>query len=114
MAHFALVRPLGELHFCYKVRLNPRSTTPLSLLAPMQSVEVGIKSLLARVNALIREHTKRIQELRKQLTKADSRATADAIEREIETNAANLDTLKVQQKALKRGIIPEELIGGAA
>jgi hypothetical protein len=65
--------------------------------------------LLARVNAAIADHIKLIGDRRRQLKKADSRRSADAIEREIETLAKRYDVLKVQQKALKRGIIPDEL-----
>jgi predicted nucleic acid-binding Zn-ribbon protein len=66
-------------------------------------------ALLARVNAAIIEHTKLIQDRRKQLTKADSHSSAEAIRREIETLTNRFDVLKGQQKALKRGIIPDEL-----
>jgi len=65
--------------------------------------------LLARVNAAIADHIKLIGDRRRQLKKADSRRSAAAIEREIETLAKRFDVLKVQQKALKRGIIPDEL-----
>jgi hypothetical protein len=67
------------------------------------------ETLLPRVNAVLAERVKYIQALRKQLKKADSRATAEALEREIDTHASALDVLKIQQKALKRGIIPDEL-----
>jgi hypothetical protein len=70
--------------------------------------------LLARVNVLATERVRQVQALRKQLKKADSRATAEALEREIDTHASALDILKIQQKALKRGIIPDELKDGAA
>ena len=38
-----------------------------------------------------------------------SNSTAEAIEREIATHADSLDALKVQHKALKRGIAPDDL-----
>ena len=67
------------------------------------------ETLLAHVNGLATERVRYVQALRKQLKKADSRATAEALEREIDTHASALDVLKVHQKALKRGIIPDEL-----
>ena len=68
-----------------------------------------VQALLARVNALVVERVRNVQALRKQLKKADSRATAEGLEREIDAHASVLDVLKIQQKALKRGIIPDEL-----
>jgi len=70
------------------------------------------EALLIRVNTALADHTKLVQERRRRLKKADSRSTAQALEREIEENAAKIDVLKVQQKALKRGIIPDELKDG--
>jgi predicted nucleic acid-binding protein len=72
------------------------------------------EAILARVNALATKRVRQVQALRKQLKKADSRATAAALEREIDTQASALDVLKIQQKALKRGIIPDELKDGEA
>jgi hypothetical protein len=69
---------------------------------------------LLRVNAALADHTKLVQERRRLLKKADSRSTADALEREIEENVAIIDVLKVQQKELKRGIVPDELKDGEA
>jgi hypothetical protein len=70
------------------------------------------QALLMRVNAALADRTKLVQERRRRLKKADSRSTAQALEREIEENVAKIDVLKVQQKALKRGIIPDELKDG--
>ena len=70
--------------------------------------------LLSRVKVALAEYTRLIQDRRKRLNKADSRSTAEALEQEIETLGARLDVLKVQQKALKRGIIPDDFSDGEA
>jgi len=46
------------------------------------------EELLVRVNAALADHTKLVQDRRKKLKKADSRSTAEALEREIEENIA--------------------------
>ena len=67
------------------------------------------EALLARVNAALADHVKLIQQRRKRLKKSDSLATAEVVEREIDELITRVDVLKVQQKALKRGIIPDDL-----
>ena len=67
------------------------------------------EDLLIRINAVLVDQNKLVQNQRKRLKKADSRSTAAALEREIAVNVARIDVLKIQQKALKRGIIPDEL-----
>lgn len=72
-------------------------------------MDANVELLLTQVKAAVNRHTRLIQDCRKRLKKADSRATAELIKREIETHAETLDVLKVQCKALKRGIVPDEL-----
>jgi predicted nucleic acid-binding Zn-ribbon protein len=65
--------------------------------------------LLVNVKEASSRNAKLIQNCRRRLKKAGSRSTAEAIEREIETLAVRLDELKAQNKALKRGIVPDGL-----
>ena len=67
------------------------------------------EDLLIRINAVLVDQNKLVQNQRKRLKKADSRSAAEALEREIAVNVGRIDVLKIQQKALKRGIIPDEL-----
>ena len=46
----------------------------------------------------------------KRLSKSDCRETAESLKREITILDADVGLLKIQQKALKRGIIPNELV----
>jgi predicted nucleic acid-binding Zn-ribbon protein len=72
-------------------------------------MDATVEILLTRVREAVKQHTKLIQACRKRLKKADSRATADTILRELDMLTGSLDELKIQYKALKRGVIPDAL-----
>lgn len=60
---------------------------------------------LKRVNSILAERKRMLRDQQKQLTKAESRGAADALSKMIQTLERDIDVLKVQQKALKRGIV---------
>ena len=67
------------------------------------------EALLNRINVTLAERNNLIKGRRKRMAKASDRETAAALQREIDTIGADVQILKAQQKALKRGIIPDEL-----
>ena len=67
------------------------------------------EALLSRINTTLAERKNLINGRRKRISKASSREIAAALQREIDTIEADVEILKVQQKALKRGIIPDDL-----
>ena len=67
-------------------------------------------TLLKQINAALTDRNDRIRDRRKRLSKADCRETAESLKREITILDADVGLLKIQQKALKRGIIPDELV----
>jgi hypothetical protein len=69
------------------------------------------ESLLNRVNAELGEHRERAAVLSKRILKAPKRDSANILMREREALDRETEILKIQQKALKRGIVPEELAG---
>jgi hypothetical protein len=69
------------------------------------------EALLNRINATLTDCNNQIRETRRRLAKAESRDTATVLQCEIEAMSVYVDTLKGQQKALKRGIVPEDLAG---
>jgi hypothetical protein len=66
------------------------------------------EALLNQINATLAEQGQLITQAEKRLTKAPNRKVALAIRSELEKLHAQTDVLKVQQKALKRGIVPGE------
>lgn len=72
--------------------------------------QTRIETLLSQVNAALTNRNSLIRDRQKRLFKADSRETAEALKREIITLDADVELLKSQQKALKRGIIPDDLV----
>jgi hypothetical protein len=113
--------PSGATHLlkaisavCYRREQTPRSKlaapgTFYSFRTFAMMDDKSAEHLLIRINALLVDQNKLVQNQRKRLKKAGSRSAAEALEREIALNVARIDVLKIQQKALKRGIIPEEL-----
>ena len=71
--------------------------------------KVQTENLLTQINTALADRKGQIRDRRKRLLKADGRETAEALERDIITLNADVDLLKIQQKALKRGIVPDEL-----
>ena len=76
----------------------------------VRMTETSLDTLLTQINAALTDRNALIRDRRKLLLKADCRETADAIGSEVTALVAEVETLKIQQKALKRGIIPEELV----
>ena len=67
------------------------------------------EALLSRINTTLAERKSLINGRRKRISKASSRESAAALQREIDTIGADVEILKARQKALKRGIIPADL-----
>jgi hypothetical protein len=66
------------------------------------------EALLNQINTTLAEHRQFITQAEKRLTKAPNQRVARAIRSELEKLHARTQVLKVQQKALKRGIVPGE------
>jgi hypothetical protein len=65
------------------------------------------EALLNRINATLADQRRLIEEGQKRLNKAPNQKVARAIRIELENLHAQTEVLKIQQKALKRGIVPE-------
>jgi hypothetical protein len=65
--------------------------------------------LLNRITATLAEQRELIVQAEKRLMKSPNQKTALVIRSEIEELHTQVDALKVRRKALKRGIVPEEL-----
>lgn len=60
---------------------------------------------LERVNSIIADRKRSLRDRRKRLVKSESRAVAASLMRDITALEEEVETLKIQQKALKRGIV---------
>jgi hypothetical protein len=69
------------------------------------------QALLNRMKATLAGHRELISQAQKRLTKAPSQKAALAIRRKVDELEAQTEVLKAQHKALRRGIVPDELIG---
>ena len=66
--------------------------------------------LLRQINSSLTKLNTLIDDRQKRLLKAGSRESANALKEEIAILGAEVATLKMQQKAIKRGVIPFELV----
>jgi hypothetical protein len=67
------------------------------------------EDLLHRITEKLAADRVRVRDQRKLLAKATNRKTANVIQRDLTILGAKIEGLKVQRKALKRGIIPDDL-----
>jgi hypothetical protein len=67
------------------------------------------EDLLHRITEKLAADRVRVRDQRKLLAKTTNRKTANVIQRDLTILGAKIEGLKVQRKALKRGIIPDDL-----
>ena len=104
------------LHGGATILISPIGATPPSVFRELNRCDLidwrmrrpRGEAILNRINATLQERKGAIADRRKRLRKADRRATAQALEREIEAFDVEIDALKVHQKLLKRGIGRED------
>jgi hypothetical protein len=103
---YQLVKSRSCTSFSYIILKGGRNLGPRQPLRCMARTRGD--ALLNRINAQLAERRQSAEERRRRLKKAETRREAGALVAELEALDRQCDELRAHQKALKRGIVPEE------